>query len=70
MACWRSIAREFLTRLTALEAAGEALDPALADLAAVAPPMTGGEYLSAETLAAIWTGLGRAVRAPWRVRQA
>jgi len=65
LAFWREFAREFLARLSAMAAAGEvpesmAVTPPpgfLQELAAGAPPMAGGEYLSPEALAESWTAL-------------
>ena len=71
-AWWRELARRFLTQLchtAGLEQAQELAalpPPAEADLAALAetaPPMRGGEYLSAEVLARLWRSLDELVRA-------
>lgn len=70
-AWWRELARRFLTQLchtAGLEQAQElaALPPPgeadLAALADTAPPMRGGEYLSAEVLAQLWRSLDALVR--------
>src|ERR1035437_987063 len=70
-AWWRELARRFLTQLchtAGLEQAQELAPlppPAEADLstlAETAPPMRGGEYLSAEVLARLWRGLDELVR--------
>jgi non-specific serine/threonine protein kinase len=70
-AWWRELARRFLTQLchtAGLDQAQElaALPPPaeaeLSALAETAPPMRGGEYLSAEVLAGLWRGLDELVR--------
>jgi non-specific serine/threonine protein kinase len=70
-AWWRELARRFLTQLchtAGLEQAQElaALPPPaeaeLLALAETAPPMRGGEYLSAEVLARLWRSLDELVR--------
>ncbi len=69
LACWRDFARQFLSRLAGLAAAGEAVDPGATapppgfceEFAAAAPPMTGAEYLAPELLGLIWTELGREI---------
>jgi non-specific serine/threonine protein kinase len=70
-AWWRELARRFLTQLchtAGLEQAQElaALPPPaetdLAALAETAPPMRGGEYLSADVLARLWRSLDELVR--------
>ncbi|MCX5677438.1 MAG: SNF2-related protein, partial [Planctomycetota bacterium] len=66
---WRDFAGRYLTALChipeAAEAAVEPLPPPddLGPLADSAPPMRGGEYLSAEVLRRLWTDLDGAVRA-------
>jgi non-specific serine/threonine protein kinase len=70
LAFFRDLGRAFVTALCAvpdLEAARELADPApppgeLENLAASAPPLRGGEYLTAATLAALWAELRRAFR--------
>jgi non-specific serine/threonine protein kinase len=60
---WQGIAETFLTRLCHLPegmAPGQVEPPSQAECAQwglTAPPMRGGEYLSAETLLAIWSAL-------------
>ncbi len=70
-AWWRELARRFLTQLchtAGLEQAQDlaALPPPpetdLAVMAETAPPMRGGEYLSAEVLARLWRSLDELVR--------
>ncbi|MHB1309275.1 MAG: SNF2 helicase-associated domain-containing protein, partial [Limisphaerales bacterium] len=71
-AWWREVSRRYFTRLCHLpnlETARE-LDPVsapdeaeLADLAATAPLMRGGEYLNADLLTRLWTELDQRVRA-------
>jgi non-specific serine/threonine protein kinase len=70
-AWWRELARRFLTQLchtAGLEQAQElaALPPPaeaeLATLAETAPPMRGGEYLSADMLDRLWRSLDELVR--------
>jgi superfamily II DNA or RNA helicase len=70
LAFWRDLGRAFVARLCAvpdletLRAKVEVEVPAedLAALASVAPPMTGGEYLTAEVLADVCGRVGEAVR--------
>jgi len=66
-AYWRDFAARYVTALcTSDEAAGNiAVPPApmLADLAAAAPPMPGGEYLDADVLADLWQQIDAACRA-------
>ena len=67
---WRDVGRAFVVRLCAtedLEALREEIRievplDELAALAATAPPMTGGEYLTPEVLAALCTRMAAAVR--------
>src|SRR5262245_13398079 len=69
-AYFRDLARLFMTRLCGvpdLETQRERVhvpppEDALELLAAAAPPMTGGEYVNAERLAALWTGMEAAFR--------
>ena len=70
-AWWRELARRFLTQLchtAGLEQAQELAPlppPSEADLSALAetaPPMRGGEYLSADVLAHLWRSLDELVR--------
>ena len=71
LAFWRDLGRLFVTRLCAqpdLEAERRRLhvpvpDGELAALAAAAPPMTGGEYVDAGALAALWEAMETAARA-------
>lgn len=71
LAFWRDLGRAFVAALCALpdlEERRERADPAprageLEGLAAAAPPMPGGEYLSAEVLRALWDGILAAWRA-------
>jgi non-specific serine/threonine protein kinase len=68
-AYWRDFAGRYLTALCHIpetaDAAVESLPPPddLAALADSAPPMRGGEYLSAEVLRRLWVDLDGAVRA-------
>jgi non-specific serine/threonine protein kinase len=71
LAFWRDFARAFVAALCALpdlEERREAAEPAasakeLVRLAAAAPPLAGGEYLSPLVLRALWVELLRAFRA-------
>jgi non-specific serine/threonine protein kinase len=71
LAFWRDLGRAFVAALCALpdlEDRRERADPAprageLERLAATAPPLPGGEYLSAEVLRALWEGVLGAWRA-------
>ena len=65
---WQAIAERYLTRLCHIPAQAESLDvgtltPAERDaLVLSAPPMEGGEYLSAEVLNFLWTALDEWVK--------
>ncbi len=68
-AFWRGLGERYLTELCHIPEPAEDLKqtlPApldeLAEMAVTAPPMRGGEYLRAETLAGIWEELDQAVR--------
>jgi non-specific serine/threonine protein kinase len=70
-AWWRELARRFLTQLCHTAGLDQAQElaalppPAEADLSALAdtaPPMRGGEYLSADMLARLWRSLDELVR--------
>jgi non-specific serine/threonine protein kinase len=70
-AWWRELARRFLTQLCHTAGLDQAQQlaalppPAEADLSALvetAPPMRGGEYLSADVLARLWRSLDELVR--------
>ncbi|MCE5231233.1 DEAD/DEAH box helicase [bacterium] len=60
---WKGIAEQFLTRLCQLsdgmkiDQVSRPTDAECAEWVLTAPPMHGGEYLTAETLLAIWNGL-------------
>ncbi len=60
---WKTIAEQFLTRLCqlpdamAVEQISQPTEAECAEWILAAPPMRGGEYLSAETLIAIWRAL-------------
>ena len=67
---WRELASGYVTALCALpdaEERGERVrvpappEPELQALASAVPPMTGAEYVSAETLAALWESLDAAL---------
>ncbi len=67
-AFWRDFAARYVTALTATPEDGEirvnAPDaPALDTLCLDAPPMTGAEYLTPETLLALWADIENAVKA-------
>jgi superfamily II DNA or RNA helicase len=71
-AWWRELARQYLTRLCHLpnlEQAREIVpvippnEPELLAQIESAPPMRGGEYLSADRLTQLWTGLDELARA-------
>ena len=61
---WQGLANRFVTALCHVPSSAETIDveaPPLAErttMALTAPPMPGGEYLTPETLAAIWQSLG------------
>ncbi|MBI4581428.1 MAG: DEAD/DEAH box helicase [Planctomycetes bacterium] len=66
---WRGLGERYLMELCHVpEPSGDIAEPLsapseeLAEMAAAAPPMRGGEYLRAETLAAIWEELDGVVR--------
>jgi non-specific serine/threonine protein kinase len=66
---WRGLGERYLTELCHIpEPAENLMQPLpapldeLAEMAESAPPMRGGEYLRAETLAAIWVELDQAAR--------
>ena len=66
---WRRLGERYLTELCHIPEPAEDLKQPLpppieelAEIAATAPPMRGGEYLRTETLAAIWKELDAAVR--------
>ena len=68
-AFWRRLGERYLTELCHIPEHEQNLDAPLvapldelAEMAVVAPPMRGGEYLRAETLAGIWDELDVAVR--------
>ncbi|HEY8207448.1 MAG TPA: DEAD/DEAH box helicase [Myxococcaceae bacterium] len=69
-AFWRDVGRRFVTALCAtpdLEELRERVEVAAPletcrELAASAPPMTGGEYVSVEVLQGLWTGLLEFIR--------
>jgi len=68
-AFWRGLGERYLTELCHIPEPAEDLKQPLpaplddfAEMAIAAPPMRGGEYLQAETLARIWEELDRAVR--------
>jgi superfamily II DNA or RNA helicase len=63
---WRDLAARHVTAVcTSAEPTAPVAPPLaeLAELARAAPPMTGGEYVTADTLAALWSELGDALRA-------
>ena len=71
-AWWRELARRYLTQVCHIPDLDRMREIApipppdtseLETLADTAPPMRGGEYLSAETLARLWVGLDALVRA-------
>jgi superfamily II DNA or RNA helicase len=62
---WRDLAARHVTAVCTSSEPTVAIAPPLAelgDLARAAPPMTGGEYVTADVLAALWTELGAALR--------
>jgi hypothetical protein len=68
-AFWRRVGERYLTELCHIPEPAEDLKQPLptpleefAEMSVAAPPMRGGEYLRAETLAAIWEELDGAVR--------
>jgi non-specific serine/threonine protein kinase len=63
VAFFRDLGALFLTRACALpEASADAPSDELARLVSEAPPISGGEYLSAEALEALWLDLDAALR--------
>ncbi len=69
LAFWRGFGQRYLTELCHIPEPAEDLKQALAppldelaEIAGSAPPMRGGEYLRAETLASIWEELDGVVR--------
>ncbi len=66
-AYWRDFAGRYVTALCTSDPDASSVasppPPTLADLAAAAPPMPGGEYLNAEVLAGLWQDIDAACRA-------
>jgi superfamily II DNA or RNA helicase len=63
---WRDLAARHVTAVCTSSEPTAAIAPPLAELAELAraaPPMTGGEYVTADVLAALWAELGAALRA-------